>query len=250
MSIDSAKAEVVTRAAQGVLTNANKSLVVDGYWGTFTNDAYRSAPATVKQAVDMILAAFGTTSAELYKRSRPTTASGVKNPANLVTLDKVNGWLTRAVAMTGAESVGITAGKLKGIVWLESAKRLVDGKWYFDVNSQNSLGYSGLYQFSRKTWNDVIDRSVSGPKLPPFEKAAFDGWYNTLAMVKYAILNVAALLRLGYSGPVTAQVVYGAHQQGARGYLSYVRTGVPIGKQSEESLAFIDTGRLNSTYMV
>lgn len=251
LSLD--KAVMATRAAQGLLTSSNTKLVVDGHWGSFTDGSYAKAPSSLQQAVQGITQSFGPAYTpgnlrEFFSQDKASIplARSAGVTGNLVTKDKARALIERAYNLLNAGSVGIKLDDLQGFASLEAARKKVDGITYYDAAAVNSSGYTGLYQFGSKTWDDVKKRSQqAGNLLGTFSGSAKDPWLNTVAMVAYAMLNAAALRSAGYKGNIDARALYGSHQQGVGGYLSFTRTGqLMFPNQSSASIAFLKGGSL------
>lgn len=244
------RAVLATRAAQGLLQSVDTRLVVDGHWGSFTDGSYARAPAALQQAVRGVTESFGSayTPANLKDHFSSDRASVPKGGSasltdSLVTGEKARAMVERAYNMLNAGSAGFNVDDLQTFASLEAARKRVDGKTYFDASAVNRGGFTGLYQFNKTTWDSVKERSPAAANLlGTFEASAKDPWMNTVAMVAYAMLNAAQLRRLGYKGAIDSRALYGAHQQGANGFVNFKRTGVLAGTQSKESVAFLKGG--------
>lgn len=240
----------VIRNAQVILKRSKPDLKTDGYWGTFTNDAYANAPASDRMRVDAVLQAHGVSATFLFARSRRLKLSrdesyilgkaearaergqitmNANESAKSVSSD---GWISVAdmagVLSRVSSATGIQTSVLQTFLELEQGAPKAKG---YNAQIVNSLGYSGLFQFDRKgeAWA-VASRIIA---LPPFNPNWKDPYYNTLAAAAYLLANTKTIRRLGYKGPVTGNIAYLMHNQGAGGAYKIISgQGVTAGKQS------------------
>lgn len=245
--LSAGKAQQATRAAQRVMAKTEPKLIVDGHWGKFTQKVYSALPAVTQKSVQLITASYGPdyTPANLAEHFAADKAKSKAAAPELISVEKARALVERAAEKLGARTAGIQPSDLAIVMWFEAARRRVDGATFFNAAAVNSLGYTGLYQFSRRTWEDVRARSKIA-ELGDFSNAT-NAWMNTLAMVAYAKLNIITLRNKGYKGPIDARTIYGCHQQGAGGFLHFKRTGTLLfPEQSAESIAFLRNGSLPS----
>jgi len=263
------------RVAQSVLKLSTPKLKVDGYWGTFTRGAYDRAPSGDKARVKAVLAAMSAPSpdslTEMHDRLKADRDEGLlrARAAARASRENVSGTSaqfavqqgkTRFISEQAANQLIrevvrilnnpiITESMMMMKLRLEAAWKIQNGVKMYDTLAINSGGYRGLYQFSADgaSWQNASNVI----ELPAFEGP--NGWrdpfYNTLAAGAYALANATELRRLGYRGPLTYNVLYLAHNQGANGAYKILsgQRGI-AGVQSREAnkiinLAMADAAR-------
>jgi soluble lytic murein transglycosylase-like protein len=109
----------VVQVVQRLLRESSPSLVPDGKWGNFTQQAYESAPAQLRTAIDRLLAKLGLTASQLalYRTTEKAEAS-----AQLAVYSALAGTesLIRMVAATAREA-GVDVALALRIAAMESA---------------------------------------------------------------------------------------------------------------------------------
>lgn len=233
-----------------ILKSVTPGLRTDGYWGTFTNNAYANAPVSVQMKVDAVLTAHGLTAKSLYERSRRLKLSRDKayiagkaearaergqitaNSDEIRKQTSTDGWISVAgmddVIRRVSSASGVSTAVLQQFLELEQGAPKARG---YNAKIVNSLGYRGLFQFDRKgeAWA-VASRIIA---LPPFNPNWQDPYYNTLAAAAYLLANTKTIRRLGYKGPVTGNIAYLMHNQGAVGAFKIISgQGATAGTQS------------------
>lgn len=213
-------------AAQGIIKLAKPSLVVDGWFGTYTKRAYDQLSLNDKSGVDATLRALGTSADELFETSRL-----LKDPGRDADGGDNARWLSEveAYALVKRACLLFNRPDLEGVlspfVKLESVQRRAqDGRLFFDTRSGERGLYKGLMQMGEPAWVDAMARlSKIGYPLDPFRKGWADPKQNITAGVAYAIVNIEKMTRDRI--PVTTATVYTAHNQGYGGLKTYLRTG-------------------------
>lgn len=231
------------RAAQSVLKLSHPNLVIDGYWGSFTQGVYEASSTSDKARVAAVLAALNAptpeTLTQIYNaRKAAKDESLVEERATArAERENVTGTAAQLDKATGARRyIDLPAATryIKEVVRIlnnpivteelllrklnvEAAKTKINQTVYYDTEAINSSGYRGLYQFDKSgnAWADA-SKIIA---LPEF--GGPNGWinpfYNTLAAGAYAIFNSRVLRTEGYKGPITLNTLYLAHNQGAAG---------------------------------
>lgn len=139
-----------------------------------------------------------------------------------------NGWVTvRQLSLLAAKYVantGIPSSIVISIALVESAGVAYGEDVYLNPNIINSIGYKGLFQFDPRgsAWQQAADNKM-GIKLEGFST----GWNKPEEAVKavmvYARQNFDTFKKLsGYAGPITPEIIYLSHNQGAAGAAGYV----------------------------
>lgn len=237
--------EAATRAAQGVLSAANRSLVVDGKWGSFTDSAYLRAQPETRASVDSVLRVFGETRDTLrrFRLEEKKMADAITVPATSTAGRWVSAPDMRIVIRKAAAAAGVDAETMWLFLQLEAPVKQIGGVPHFDRMAVNALGYSGLFQFDRKgeAWA-VAARNVTG--LASFEAGKFDPYQSSLAAAGYLKANTRTIRTFGYGGPISPNLAYLMHNQGARGaYLIITGQRRLAGKQSREAIAVAEAAR-------
>lgn len=238
--MDPKVATKATRAAQALLKE-HSPIVVDGRWGSFTENAYRSANGGVQGAVQAITRSFG-------PEYTPEAIRDFVRSQKRVAISQVGAdWLpadkARAIVERAAFTVGIEAAALLDFLNLEPSRKVVNGVTYYNVKSQNGP-YKGLFQFNGDAWKSAA--SVA-PQIGPFSNV-FDPVANSLAAAAYAKFNANVVRKTyGYNGPFTGEVYYTMHNQGAGGFIRILRGGKVAGVQSRDAVVRLAraTGRTN-----
>lgn len=208
-----------TAVVQYNLTKFVPNLAIDGVWGAATEAAWSVAPVYVKtqmaalfkkmtgisldiQSKTPVSSSYGLLSPIRTSTSTSQTTSyqpGVKRRASRAEID--------AVINRVAKETGVDASILTPFVDIESK-----------FNNTASNGSSrGLFQIQPPAWNEV---KRANPQVPNYNEAVWDPYWNTYVGAKYMALNTKYLRSHGYTGPITPQVLYLAHQQGAAGFTS------------------------------
>lgn len=204
-----------TRAAQAVLRAAEPKLVVDGWWGSFTNDVFTRASSDVQDAVRRVVATSGSSPEALFVATRKEKGLTQKLGANWISAEKAD-----ALAERAANEFKIDSSIMKKFLRLEAERKSVNGTTFFNASSTSRSGaFRGLYQMGAAAWTDVM------PSIGADFTKVYDPWINTRAATAYVVKNFAALRKLGFKGQETAEVAYAAHNQGAGGFMQILKTG-------------------------
>ena len=229
----------ITAQAQSLL-----GVPSDGIWGPRTDAAYNIASQSTRARIDRSLAE---ANLSVYAVRRVTTqvsrpsavtvspkavkASEQARRETLPTLAKPgDNWLTleQLTPVLSAATQGLQYATLDRMIKklnLEAAKRTINGVTYYNTRSQNG-SFRGLFQMGWKAWKDVE------PQLGHSYAEVFDPAVNARAAALYVENNVKSVRKMGYKGPITDDVVYAMHNQGAAGFMQ-VRGGRAIeGNQS------------------
>lgn len=176
------------------------------------------------EAIRHILAAlaFGGRAVESVVSTANSTLK--KITSRWVPADVLDGHLDRANTR-----LGLPPGMLKKFVRLEAAKRSRGGVLEFDTQAVNSLGYTGLFQFDKKgsAWTVAANAGAKrGINLGPFKPGVFDVETTALAAGLYSLANHAILKKSFPGAPLTAEIAYAMHNQGAGGFAELLRRPV------------------------
>lgn len=158
------------KAAQATLKLSSPNLVVDGFWGTFTNAAYNNAPLEVKTRAQAILKAMGAPdpaslaaahkaakaqNTPSYAKAKLTARAVRSNVAfNQPRTYQVSGSneIKRQITMIAAEE-GVPAELALKVAYLESK---------FDPMAVSKTGHKGLFQIGTYAATDVRDFDPTG----------------------------------------------------------------------------------------
>lgn len=190
-------------AAQTVLLAGGKAVRVDGIWGPRTTYAYETASVPLQAKVEDAVTARGFTVKEL---------SGID-------------WISEAALEPIVLQVSAKTGRTPRMIWdfikLESAQRRINGVVYYNQRSVSPSGlFHGLGQMGRPAWSDV---KKAYRDTPEFLVGRYDPLANLLAAMRYSVLNEQEIVRQGYKGPITVEVLYAAHNQGATGFMRLLK---------------------------
>lgn len=241
--MDQATFRRASAAAQGVLRVSQPNLMVDGWFGTYSMNAYKSAKSEIRVDVDVVLRALGTDvdSLQNFAKSLKSEAANMAAESSEVWISQVEAYalVDRAASQLG---VGEFAESLKSFLDIEAKRVVRDGKVFYNVLSRSG-SFRGLFQMGSPAWTDSIANArAKGIDIPSYE----DGWnvarWNVLAGVAYAAGHIRRMK--ADRVPITVGTLYTAHNQGYAGAKSYFRTGnLPYPKQSQAALALMATGR-------
>lgn len=216
----------ITAQAQSLL-----GVPSDGIWGPRTDAAYNIASQSTRARIDRSLAeanlsvyavrrvttqvsrpSAATVSPRVVKASeqarRETLPTLARPGSNWLTLEQLTPVLSAATQGLQHATLDRMIRKLK----LEAAQRKINGVIHYDTRSQNGR-YRGLFQMGEKAWRDVIHR-LGRPYAEVFDPAV-----NARAAALYIENNVDVVRKLGYKGPITDDVIYAMHNQGATGFM-------------------------------
>lgn len=235
----------ITRQAQKLL-----GVVVDGVWGSGTQAAFDGASDDVRRQITKLLEAenlsvysIGRVTTQVAEPKDPRVAPrplGANAPAvkpapaaregrkRWYTLAELEPSLRSATSGLAHATYDRMVRKLK----LEAAQRTTNGVTEYDSNSKNG-SYRGLFQMGSAAWADVqrlLGRSYD---------EVYDPAVNARAAALYIEFNVRAARRLGYNGPITDNVVYAMHNQGAAGFVASVGGRGVQGDQSRAARGVI-----------
>lgn len=208
MAVTAAEA---TKVAQVILRQVDSTLVPDGWWGSYSDAAYRKAGSGLQSAVRESLKTAGLTPEGLLIKTRAAKAE-----ANALG----DGWIPQdkafALVDRNAADFGVSSDRIRAFLLLEAAKMMRGGVTYYNANSVSPNGlFKGLFQMGRPAWQDVQKADKS---FPGYDKVMDPTW-NTRAAAKYMSLNMAYAKKKGYKGEFTGEVLYAMHNQGAAGFM-------------------------------
>lgn len=209
-----------TRVAQGILASVDPKFRVDGHWGSFTEKAFVSAPASTRSAIvaavssfnrtpDQLKAAFAIEKLSVAGSLREKTRSNLERKGSAMD-DTVVQAISDAARITG-----VSASTLTGMVSIESRGNPAA------VNGSSH----GLMQVQPAAWLEAADwlRAKTGKDIGSWTANSLVASFNALAGAAYVQINSARLKASGFTDPITPQVLYLAHQQGAAGFVELWR---------------------------
>lgn len=225
-------------AAQAVVGLYFPELVMDGKWGSFSQSTFDKLSPVQKTHVENVVSAIapGETVKTLRNFRIAEKGKYLSQTNSPIALQSDPRYISPAAMTDVINRVsgvsGVSATTLQKFLDLEAGKDKTNT--LYDMLSVNSGGYSGLFQFDGKgrAWTDA--RRFSNT-LPPWDGQVWkDPYLSTLAAAFYVRVNTIAIRRLGYKGPITANIAYLMHNQGAGGAYSII-TGQKklVGKQSK-----------------
>lgn len=231
-----------TRASQTILQIVDPNMVVDGRWGSYTQRVFSQASAEIKETVARVLRTVsGSTPADMqaFRVVEKMTAASSSSMSGNVMLDAryVSSATMSDIIKRVSGVTNVASDVLQKFLDLEAAKKTINGVVYYDALAVNSGGYSGLFQFDDAGGSWSRARAFSSA-LPPWSDAAWkDPYLSTLAAACYLRMNTFAIAKFGYKGPITPNIAYLMHNQGAMGAYRIItgRMG-PDGKQSGPAL--------------
>jgi len=239
--------------AQAVVGLFDDSLVVDGKWGSFSMRAYNGLSDSQRTLVDNALngVSKGTKVKDLFDFRIASKESASKISVDTAPVDSDGRWVTASQMRTIIQKVSgmtsISEDILQKFLDLEAAVRFRDGGREYDRLAVNSLGYSGLFQFD-KNGNAWSGAALSVKGLGPFNPSWKDAYQNTLAAAGYILTNTRAARKgitspkgggfFQYKGPITANIAYLMHNQGALGMMQIISgRKVLAGSQSDKAVS-------------
>jgi hypothetical protein len=209
------------KAAQAVLVAAKSSLKIDGIWGPVTQATYLASPVIIQDAVRNVLRlnAFTIESVNIEQ--------GDENMTRHLTTQQLERLISELLQedrqTERAFHRSLTAAMLIDFAVIESGDAR-SGR--FDTLARNSkTGASGLFQFLAPAWKECSQWLFEhkGVVLGAYPRAAFDARMNVLAALAYTSINATRLQKIFPSATITANVLYGAHQQGVAGFKNFVK---------------------------
>lgn len=231
------------KVAQAALKLADPSLVIDGWWGSFTQAVYARAPQNIRAAVDQLLAGANQSALMLQKAAVNAKAAAGAAGDDWIPKDKAE-----AIAVRAAQKHGIDVNAFVGFLGLEPAKVVKAGVVYYNTKSVHG-SFKGLFQMGSAAWTDAskIDSTIGS-----YATNAFDAVANSNAAAAFAKSNVKTARSQGYNGPITSNVLYTMHNQGIGGFLKAWKsgkTGVNFANQSDSAQKIILAGIVDSRRM-
>jgi len=199
-------AEATTRAQQ-TLALERSDLVPDGKWGRFTQTAYDNVTPGLRARVDTELSALGYSAVALRSARMVQKSEGAVAVGNATEVKDI----VRAVS----SEKGIPEATLLGFAKIES-----------NFNPKAVNGSSrGLMQIQPAAWQTAA--SID-PSIGSYDNV-WDTRKNAEAGAALMKANGRTLRKLGYTGELTPEVLYMAHQQGAAGFIELWRAseGLP-----------------------
>lgn len=232
----------ITAQAQSLL-----GVPSDGIWGPRTDAAYNIASQSIRARIDESLAevnlsvyAVRRVTTQVSRPAATSVSPGVIKASEQArretkpTLAKPgSNWLTleQLVPVLSAATQGLEHANLDRMIRklkLEAGQRPINGVIHYDTHSRNG-SYRGLFQMGAKAWKDIehqLGRSYDH---------VFDPAVNARAAALYIENNVRVARSRGYKGPITDDVVYAMHNQGATGFVRMLQGREIEGKQSAEA---------------
>jgi hypothetical protein len=237
--------------AQSVVAIFDSSLSVDGKWGSFSMKAYEGLTQSQRTVVDNALngVAKGQTVKTLYQFRVDTKKAASAMSILPGPVDSDGRWVTasamKQVIAKVSALTSVSEQVLQSFLDLEAATRTGSNGKEYDRLAVNSLGYSGLFQFDNKG-NAWTEAAKSIKDIGPFNPGWKDAFLNTLAAAGY-ILSNTRVVRKGvkskdgsfyqYKGPITANIAYLMHNQGAYGMMKIVKGTTKLaGSQSDRAV--------------
>lgn len=236
---------VAVKAAQTLMNilQASPKIATDGIWGPETSAKFANLPGDAQGLIDGLFTARG--------HSRPAVVEPVKSGVDAwVAEEQLRRNVREAISRQGSFAVSGVSPEdyLMWVARMESAQRVVDGVRQFKSNSisPNKL-YKGIFQFGAPAYSDVA-RTGRIRDLPPFSVAASTPSVAAEMAVVYSQLLIGYLRKgdpisgvAGLRGPVTREILYGAHNQGAIGLLKGAKNALSEGGQSSVATSVIRT---------
>jgi hypothetical protein len=191
--------------AQAILAQLNPAVKVDGVWGTKTAAAYTAAAPDFKGLVKsgVSLVAPGLTPDDFM--SAPVVMRPLSHPSAEV---------QRAIN-EAADEFDMSRAELTALVSIESG---------FNPKATNG-SFKGLTQMGASAWASAsaVVREMGGKPLGSYETEWSSPYASSRAGAAFARSNERAVRAEGYTGRWTADTMYLAHQQGARGLVEIHR---------------------------
>lgn len=225
-----------------VMRPASK-LKVDGIVGPATASAYKALSGEQRASVE-----------ELAKARNPQALEQLRVDASAV--KPVKGgqhfWIPESAVLSHIRNAIDKLGDIKLVgepsdleghllrtVRMEANQKTIGGVRHYDALSTNG-SHRGLFQIHpRKAYADVKARYRD---VPDWGVVAVDPMWNTYVAAAYSHILVGYLRNEGYSGGLTSDVLYAAHNQGAAGLMSRARKwAATAGKQSGEAKDVVAT---------
>lgn len=205
------------KMAQAILAHGDPLIKVDGVWGPKTSLAYITAKprvrSLVESGIDVVFPGATVSDMSVKVEAVPATIApkGVEN-----------------IILSASREFGIGASALMALVAIESN---------FNPKAISASGnHFGLGQMSSVAWMEAqqyVNRKGMAP-IGSFEKEKFNPYENIRATAAYIKVNSGYLRSKGYRGPITVDVLYLAHQQGAGGFMQVYRAAKQGAKVSAE----------------
>lgn len=224
-------------------------LVIDGIVGPLTRGAYRALKDDQRRVVDKLATARNSGLLAELRAAEPSLPA--QGSQTWVSLAEAKALISRAISKYG-DIPGYSAMEhLSKSLMLEPQKRGSGAGIQFlaesrstDPRTKQPGAYYGLYQLGRAAYADVVaTRKI--PDLPLFQVAVYSPWFNTAMALVYAQVLVNQLRSSQtdrktrvtyppYSGPITREILYGAHNQGSLG-LKMGAANAKAGGQSKDA---------------
>lgn len=212
-----------TEVAQAILSTVRPGFLVDGHWGSFTQNAYSTAPVYTQKAIDASIASFDVSASELqmaFANEKALGKTGSVEKARAVARRSTSVARPDVVAAiaNAALKTGVNSSILMGMASIES-----------NYNPDAVNGKSvGLLQMQPAAWDEARSWLIQrGVDIGTWVNAR-NPTQNALAGAAYLLINLQRLKKLGYVGPVTPAVSYLAHQQGAVGFMELWRASAGL----------------------
>lgn len=242
--VDTTPKEAVAQAQRLIkLFKPETGLAVDGVVGPKTLDAYKSLPSKAVGLVNELLVARNEQALRALTEPRKVVAQG-----NWIPEAQVLAYVRAAVRKYGEiHELNVSAESyLTFLLSLEPKKTITPDGVFYDADSANGP-YVGLFQIGPDAFSDVQRTNlISG--LPSFGVAARDPMTAPAVALIYSQKLVQYLRRgdprgvppvPGYTGVITKEILYGAHNQGAVGLLSGAVNALVQRKQSTKAITVI-----------
>lgn len=206
-------------------------LAIDGIIGPLTRGAYKALTGEQRSLVDKLADA---RNSSLKGELNNTAAGPVAQGQHWVSLADAKSLMARAIKEYGDLPGGLGLEYLSRAIALEAGKSGSGSSVRFNAESRSTDpttklpgSYYGLYQIGRAAFNEVASTGkIKG--LPLFQVAVYSPWFNTAVALVYAQVLVSQLRKPQtdrktgityppYNGPITLEILYGAHNQGSLG---------------------------------
>lgn len=195
--------------SQAILSSSGEHIPIDGIMGPLTVGAYAKATPSIQKQIDGLvqetttLPNFASLVKSVYHGAEPLTKA-----------QEV------AVVQKALSSSPITNQYLDSM-GVQHFISIEDGQLIPTVKNGS---YAGLMQMGEPAWQDARRYD---PGIGPYEMNRFSPVLNVRAGLAYAQSNGDILRSEGYTGPLTWQVLYTAHNQGAQWLIDRWRDGTP-----------------------
>lgn len=242
--VDTTSSEAVAQAQRLIrLIDPSSGLKVDGVVGPQTLNAYKGLQPQAVSLVNDMLIARNEQALRALTDPRKDVVAG-----NWVSDKEALAYIRAAVRKYGEiHELNVSAEEyLVFLLGLEPRKKVTPEGVFYDADSAHGP-YLGLFQLGPDAFTDVRRTNlITG--LPSFGVAARDPMTAPAIALIYAQKLVQYLRQgnprgnpkvPGYTGPITKEILYGAHNQGAVGLLTGATNALVERKQSQKAIQVI-----------